>query len=223
VIPGLFRRLRDGLSRRKGGMESLFTKAYSIKKKGDRESISGVGSYLKSTIAVRAELPGLLREIETKSLLDAPCGDFNWMSKVHIGDIKYIGVDIVADLIEHNQEHFSSENRTFLHRNIATDPLPRADVILCRDCLVHLSFADISAVLHNFQASGSGYLLTTTFVNRHENLDIRTGEWRPLNLEVEPFNFSKPIRLINEYCADSHGQYKDKHLGLWKLADMIKA
>ena len=35
--------------------------------------------------------------------------------------------------------------------DITRDPLPRADAILCRDCLVHLSFANIAAAVDQFQ------------------------------------------------------------------------
>jgi len=41
--------------------------------------------------------------------------------------------------------------------DITSDPLPRADVILCRDCLVHFSLADAQAAIGNFARSGSAH------------------------------------------------------------------
>jgi len=47
-------------------------------------------------------------------------------------------------------------------------------------------------VLRNIRRSGSAYLLVTTFPDRKENVDIITGNWRPLNMEKPPFNFPRP-------------------------------
>ena len=93
-----------------------------------------------------------------------------------------------------------------------------ADVIICRDGLVHLSFADARAAIRNFRRSGSRYLLATTFVRRTENTDIPTGGWRVLNMEAEPFCFPVPLALVDERCTHSGGAYVDKRLALWELA-----
>jgi hypothetical protein len=98
------------------------------------------------------------------------------------------------------------------------------DVILCRDCLVHFAFDDVRAALRNFARSGAGWLLTTTFVDRQrENVDIETGGWRPLNLELPPFNFPAPERVIDERCLHSGGIYVDKRLALWRLEELAGA
>ena len=96
-------------------------------------------------------------------------------------------------------------------------PLPRADVILSRDGLVHLSLADCLAALRNFKHSQSGWLLATTFIHFPANSDIATGGWRQLNLQKPPFDFPPPHRLIDEKCLHSGGIYADKRLGLWEL------
>jgi hypothetical protein len=41
----------------------------------------------------------LLRQFEIHSLLDLPCGDFNWMQHVDLQGIKYTGGDIVEALV----------------------------------------------------------------------------------------------------------------------------
>jgi hypothetical protein len=45
----------------------------------------------------------VLHDLGAQSLLDAGCGDFNWMRTVDLPGIKYIGVDVVSDLIERNR------------------------------------------------------------------------------------------------------------------------
>ena len=88
------------------------------------------------------------------------------MSRVDLSGIEYIGGDIVEPLIHANRERFESPARRFLKVDIISGPLPEADVILCRDCLVHFSFANIAATFRTVKASGAEYFLTTTFPGR---------------------------------------------------------
>jgi hypothetical protein len=76
--------------------------------------------------------------------------------------------------------------------------------------------------LKNMSRGGSSYLLTTTFPERKANRDIKTGQWRTLNLESDPFHFPPPKSLLVEHCTQktSRGEYKDKSLGLWKISDV---
>lgn len=83
---------------------------------------------------------------------------------------------------------------------------------------MHLCLADAQAALENIRASGSTYLLTTTFPGRR-NSEIATGQWRPINLEAEPFEFPPPLQLFNEGCVEPPG-YSDKSMGLWHIADL---
>ncbi len=68
--------------------------------------------------------------------------------------------------------------------------------------------------------SGAEFLLTTTFPQTSLNRDTKSPMWRSLNLEHDPFNFPKPLMLINEQCAHDPG-YPDKSLGLWRLEDIV--
>ena len=99
-------------------------------------------------------------------------------------------------------------------------PLPTADAIFCRDCLVHFSFGNIERAFRTMKASGATYLLTTTFTARDGNADIVDGDWRPLNLEAPPFNPPAPLDLIVEHCTEENGAYADKSIGVWRIADL---
>ena len=101
--------------------------------------------------------------------------------------------------------------------DLTRDPLPRADAILCRDCLVHFSFADVWAALDVFRRSGARYLVTTSFPAHPRNRDIRTGRWRTLSLEAAPFAFPPPLRAVDERCLGGDGTYQDKILGVWAI------
>lgn len=222
-IFGLFAKyfIKKGPMQENTGLNEKFSRIYYRNTFGGKESRSGEGSNLIQTAAIRREIPLLIKEFGIRTFLDAPCGDWFWMKKVQLGVDQYTGIDIVEILIKKNQREFGSASTTFLCRNLVEDPLPQVDMIFCRDCLVHLTFEDIRKVIANFKRSKSRYLLTTTFTNRVNNADLVDRViWRPLNLELSPFTFPKPLRLINERCSELEGQYTDKHLGLWLLDDI---
>lgn len=185
---------------------------------GDQESVSGPGSTHARAADFQADLAALLDARQVRSMVDAPCGDFNWMREVLAGrDLTYTGVDIVEALIAGNARRYATADRRFLCADMTRVDLPAADLILCRDGLVHLSFADARAAIRNFRRSGSRYLLATTFVGRPTNQDTATGGWRVLNLQAAPFAFPTPLALIDERCSHFGGVYRDKRLGLWAL------
>lgn len=197
--------------------QQRFTRIFRRNTWGDDDSLSGTGSSLTQTESIRRVLPSLIRELDCRSLLDIPCGDFFWMKSVGL-DIDYTGGDIVDELISDNQRLYGRDGRRFVHLDLLQDTLPQVDLILCRDCLVHFSYEHILQALSTIKGSGSKYLLTTTFIEREKNEDIPTGGWRPINLQRPPFGFPEPLRLIDERCPDDG--YRDKHLGLWKTADI---
>jgi hypothetical protein len=186
------------------------------------ESKSGGGSTLKQTETIRRELPLLFDTLHIKSILDVPCGDFNWMKEVELGDREYIGCDIVPSVIEENIEKYTDNHRSFMILDLITDFLPQCDLILCRDCLVHFPVDMIKEAIKNMKASGAIYLLTTSFTGQRINqLDMPMGHWQPLNLLGYPFNFPRPMQVINEKCTEGNGDYADKSLLLWKLSDLV--
>ena len=197
----------------------MFTKIYNANIWGSAESISGTGSELIQTKTLIKELGKLLNDLEVKKVLDIPCGDLLWMQQVDLSKVEYVGADIVKKLIKKNQVQYR-ENRHFRFEvlNLIRDPLPPSDIIINRDCLVHLSFADMFAALKNIKSSGCKYLLSTTFPEHPVNVDIITGSWRTINLQEQPFNFPPPVFVINENCTEGDGAYKDKSMALWEIS-----
>ena len=134
----------------------------------------------------------------------------------------YTGVDVVPELIDdlRRRPARGGISRNYLLADITRDPLPRADAILCRDCLVHLSFANIAAAIANFRRSGSEWLVTTTFPELRTNIDCEDGDWRALNLALAPFNWGPAVHLLVEGCTEGDGGWADKSLAAWRLADL---
>lgn len=184
------------------------------------ESVSGTGSDLIQTEAIRNYLPALLQAHQVNTILDIPCGDFNWMKLVDLKGIQYLGADIVDKLIEDVKARYANTEVSFIRLNLLEDKLPRVDLVLCRDCLVHFSYAHIAEAIRCIKTSGSKYLLTTSFTQRRLNFDIATGDWRPINLSRKPFNFPTPVEVIMEKCTEGNGKSYDKALVLYKVSDL---
>ncbi len=199
----------------------IFSKIYRTNRWADPESVSGAGSSLQVTHVVREELPRILKRLGAASLLDAACGDHLWMSRVHLDNCKYMGCDIVPKLIEENRAKYGERGREFRVLDVTKDRLPRADVVLVRDCFVHLPHRLIWKALRNIGASGSKYLLTTTYP-RQQNSDIFTGRWRPLNLQASPFLFPEPLLRLNEEIDEWGVRFPDRSLALWPVSAIPK-
>ena len=185
---------------------------------GAPASTSGLGSEMDATAVLRTELPRLVEKLGVASLLDAPCGDAGWINRTNLG-VHLIGVDIVPSLIERLQVRAAAgEIKGEYHlADITRDVLPRCDAILCRDALVHLSFANIERAVANFRASGAIWLIATTFPEWQTNADCEDGDWRALNFERAPFDWGPPVELVNENCLEAGGGWRDKSLGAWRL------
>ncbi|VWB98128.1 class I SAM-dependent methyltransferase [Burkholderia lata] len=208
--------------------QEFFEEVYNHNLWGSNESRSGQGSELRSVATLRQELPSMIRYLGVRSILDAPCGDYNWMQHMDLGDVHYIGGDIVPELVETNQRTYGKSNREFVRLDLVSDSLPKVDLLFCRDCLIHFSLELIEETLENVRASGIEYVMLThdNSLARYagiqfENVDLaRTQagvnfEFRPLNFMLPPFSFPPPRYLINEGLHDNC-----KTMALWRTTDL---
>ena len=124
---------------------------------------------------------------------------------------RYVGGDIVRPLIADLQARHGDELHTFKPLDIVKDTLPEADLWLCRDVLFHLPTADAMSALANFASSRIPYILTTTYDFPDENVDVRPGGFRYLNLARAPFLLPRPQRKI----ADFNFRNPPRYLALW--------
>ena len=198
--------------------ETIFRNIMRFNRWNDAESVSGVGSNSRYTNNIRSKLPSLLRKYNILSILDAPCGDFVWMRKVAIDSrITYIGGDIVHELVERLQGEFASRQRRFIHLDIVSSELPDADILICRDCFIHLSNAQVLAALRNFTRSDIKSILTTTYNFGRVNTDVSTGQFRAINLRAAPFSLPPPIETIVDYIYP----FPPRRLALWSRDQLV--
>jgi len=203
--------LRSGSKLKDRAASEIFSDIYNENVWENDESVSGDGSTLEYTANLRAKLPDLFQQFDIKSILDAPCGDHNWIRHVSRGDVDYVGGDIVSELIDRNNEKFRNEHTRFIMLNIINNELPASDLWFCRDVLFHFSYADIIKTLENFVTSEIKYLFTTTHTKCTANLDILTGQFRLLNLRLAPFGLPEPIYLIDDWIEG----FPERQMCLW--------
>ena len=99
----------------------IFTEIYVTNGWQSPESKSGGGSTLSATAAIRAALPRLLSDLGVAVLIDAPCGDFNWMRHVDLPVQTYIGGEIVPGLVKRADRRFQNDQRRFMLLDLTRD------------------------------------------------------------------------------------------------------
>jgi len=211
---------------RSNRLAKKFTSIYKKNRFNGSQSLSGNGSDFDQTETLRSRLPQLVQSLRIGTFLDIPCGDLFWMSKVDFFNVSYIGADIVSDLIKVNTQNYGSASKSFVELDLSKDVPMQVDFIFSRDLFVHLSTKDIKAALENVIRSRSTYFAMTTFTSDHKYKDLpkftRGVGWRPINFESAPWNFPKPLHLINENCTEGNGHWSDKSIAVWRISDLPK-
>ena len=214
--PSYRRRVRalEGLSR-----QEVFEQYYRRRHWGDGESASGWGSTMSATSDLRTSLPRLLSDLGVQTLLDVPCGDHHWMAAVDLGDIDYIGGDIVPDLVAEVATRWPGPRKRFEVIDLADDPLPPSDAVFTRDCLLHLDLATIQAVLRNVARSDTRWLLASDYPDLRTNVDSPIGPAMPVSLRVAPFSLPPPVRTVDDHGPDS----RRKTIAVWSIESVRAA
>ena len=203
-------------------MKERFAEVYRTEEwsNGREFPLSGRGSSLEHTAGVRRNLTQIVKTLFDKrrvlKILDAPCGDMAWMP-TWLGELMdagwrldYGGVDVVDFVIEHNVRSVSLRHERlkrleFRCCDVAKDALPAVDLIICKELVNHLCFADIFDVLRNFTRSGSRYVVITSNAGwDNVELQMTTPEAsRHIYLLRAPFHLPKPV-------------YEDGFLSVWE-------
>ena len=93
-------------------------------------------------------------------------------------------------------------------------------MIFCGDCLPHFFIKLIKASLCSIKLSGSKYSFTSTYLSCKKNEDVNVGAFRPVNFQIQPFNFPEPLKIIKDPCVTEKAILDDKHIGIWKIEDL---
>ena len=210
---------------RSNNEEKIFSKIYKNNYWGSNFSKSGPGSDLDNTVNIRKKIPNIIKKYKIKSIFDAPCGDFLWMNKIIKKiKIKYLGADIVEELINDNQKNYGNKKIKFIKLNLITSNFPKTDLWICRALFFHLDFDSILKILTKLKNSKIKYVLLTNSKTKKkfENKDIDKGNYRQLDLFKKPFNFKKNYTLKFTDTFFPKSNRIDQEMILWKKKDLVK-
>lgn len=184
--------------------EQTFTNIYkygSWGKNKDGEGTSGFGSVVEHVQPYIELIQSFIEEKKIKSVVDFGCGDWELSRHINWHGAIYIGIDIVKHVIEKNQKLYANHTTFFIHDDGLDLSLPKADLLICKDVLQHLSNDDVLLLLsqiHKFK-----YCLITNDTDMHtlssSNADILTGSGRTLDLTQPPFNLNG-IKILTFPC-----------------------
>jgi len=135
-------------------LAETFQNIYRAKGWGDNGMAfcSGSGSRGQISQQYCAFIVKFIREHQIQSMVDLGCGDFAIGKQiVEASSVRYTGIDVVPELIEHHKNTVHDTRVSFRCADITNDPLPAADLCLVRQVLQHLSNDEVKKVLANLR------------------------------------------------------------------------
>lgn len=131
-------------------------------------------------------------------MLDIGCGDFRVSGDIIKGlggDINWIAIDVSKLIIERNKSLYGCKNVNFIHMDATKQELSKADLVLVREVMQHLSNADILKLIKNIPRDAKIIATNTVPINcEKQNGDIVTGAQsraylqQGIFLNLPPFN-----------------------------------
>ncbi|MGH7577179.1 MAG: class I SAM-dependent methyltransferase, partial [Longimicrobiales bacterium] len=192
---------------------SIFNQIHRENHWRNAESASGGGSTVAFTESIRTELECWLTRERIASLADIPCGDFNWMRKVRLPDgCRYIGMDIVLDLVERNRARYQDATHRFEEGDLIAGELPNAEAYFCRDVFIHFPNDAIDCSIATIRRTGARFLVVTTFPHIRRKVDTQFPSSRLHNMA---FHLGEPVELLKDF---GHSR-TDKFMGVWRLRE----
>jgi hypothetical protein len=183
-------------------------------KGGQSQFFSGVGSYgepaAKYADVMSAVVGGLIRQKGAPiTIVDLGCGDFSVGSQLlaRLPPVRYIGCDVVPELVRENQERYGSDRIAFRTIDIVSEELPAGEICTVRQVFQHLPNVDILQILRKLRKYEHVYvtegqpLIREGVVNPDKansadvRFDWRTGHGRGVELDQAPYNLA-----IEEIC-----------------------
>lgn len=175
---------------------------------------SGEGSHKKKYVD---EYLQVIEKTITKncisSIVDLGCGDFNIAkSYVHLVE-KYVGVDIVDELIEYNTRHYGKTNIKFECLDIVEDELPDGELCLIRQVFQHLTNNEIRAVIKKLDKYR--WVIITEDVyskqnaieyNKNIDFDRKTRRQKQSGVYLEEAPFNMEVEVLHKYTHKDNAE-----------------
>jgi hypothetical protein len=176
------------------------------------ESKSGGGSTVEFTKFIREDFSKWLHDNGVTSMVDLPCGDFNWMRLVDFpAGMTYHGIDIVPDLIAANSQQYQNDHVQFSVGDIIAGPVPAANAYFCRDVFIHFPNDAVEKSIANVRVAGAKWLIATTFPDVKSKVDTVFPNSRKQNMALF---LGEPDAMLEDFGDGM----TDKFMGVWRLS-----
>jgi SAM-dependent methyltransferase len=190
-------------------MENTFSKIYQKNIWGNG---SGLGSTLNYNSAYIDFLQNLMKDTDTKTVLDIGCGDWQFSQYIDWSKVYYTGIDCVKSVIDRNHEKYRQDNVRFLHIDptVNFEHIPKKfDLVILKDILQHWDNDAIIKFMDRLTKEGNhkNILIVNNFKNaegENRNVDNRY-HYAKLDALKYPLNMYNPKVL---------GYYKFKQVAL---------
>jgi SAM-dependent methyltransferase len=166
---------------------SEFEKIYSESIWGNG---SGNGSSLEACVPYMEFLSKFIKDNYIETVVDAGCGDWQFSQHFDWGNVNYLGLDTVRNVIEANRAKYESENIKFAVVDLVDGNLPPSDLLIVKDVLQHLSNESINKIISKFQNYKYVLVVNDIYDSKWLNAQISDGDYRPLDLKLPPFKLS---------------------------------
>ncbi|TGM46657.1 class I SAM-dependent methyltransferase [Leptospira biflexa] len=186
-----------------------FKKVYDEKKWGGG---SGIGSWPENAGPYLKLLQEYLNDPKYQTIVDLGCGDWRLMETMIIPEEKnYVGYDLVPSLMEQNTKKYSKKNVNFVTiKQLSDIRHVSADLLIVKDVLHHWPTEHINYFLKEILPNYRYALITNDYNLFALNQDINFAEFRPINLQKEPFVPVIGLQVLFDY--PSHGIIKRIYL-----------
>jgi len=172
----------------------------------DSESYCGNGSLRSSAKNMKDFIEKVIGKYNIKSILDMGCGNWSWMNGVNLNEVVYYGIDFDKEVIDYDIKTYkTSDNINFIAGDFFEVDLPKVDLVIFRDVLIHMPNDKIISILKIVKNIGKFVMLCTTrgVDNKKRVINYTPSSYRNssrfLNLEREPFF----LKSIEEDVGDS--------------------
>lgn len=180
-------------------------------------TLSGRGSSNAFTNNDSKFISKIISDKKIKSIVDV-CGDFAWQHKfLEKYKGRYLGVDVCKFCLNIIPNSIKSTNITFQQLDICHDNIPRSDLFICRDVLIHLDHDDILKFFHLLKKSKTKWLIVTSFNLPNQHLKSKHENACKHNLSLEPYNLNFEYQF---YGNKETVGYEKKYLGLTSVSDI---
>ena len=166
-------------------MEKIFTKLYR-----ERPDLFDI----QYTTQDKSKFKFLLDLIVPSKIIDGGCGLSTFIPTLMGETTQYLGIDILPDLINIQNSNIRN-NCEYLCKDITTDTLPYADIIILSDVIQFFNNHTIKKLFYNIKRNGIQRVLLTSNNNSTNFTESVNGFGRQVNILTGPFGIKSDMSI----------------------------